>query len=106
MKKHTKREYVTFEFPSRDWTFSAAVQEKALEIVEKDLLTPTDVPGEYRVPSMRANGSKEYLLRLQFNEAGDPQWATCECAHGVTAGFGRARCSHVYAALAQLGATK
>ena len=89
--------YLTLDFEERDWTFSRSVQDKALELLQEDRVIPTDDPKVFRVKRSDVN---TYRVSLGVEEGTSLlRWVTCSCTHGSRSGFGRSRCSHVFAVL-------
>ena len=105
-KTPTKRPTTTLTIGTREWVFSESVIEHAQTLLNGDKITQTGhnvwtteptKTGSVRQPEITTIIHAEPTRKFAF--------ISCSCHHGKQAGFGRARCSHVYAALTQLGAT-
>ena len=105
-KTPTKRHTTTLTIGTREWVFSEAVIEHAEKLLNGDKITQT---GRNVWTTKQARGDAKQHPVITTIMHTDPSnrfvFVSCTCTHGKQAGFGRARCSHVFAALTQLGAT-
>ena len=98
MAKHTttKRPLSTITVNGRVWVFSSAVLPAAKQILGANQITEHS-RGVY-VTDAYAN--RPEVKTLFHTEPDAPYvFVTCTCPHAKVSGFGRARCSHVLAAL-------
>ena len=104
-KTLTKRPTVALTIGTREWVFSEAVVKHAKTLFEANQITQTG-RNVWTTKQARSDAKQHPAITTIMHT--DPSnrfvFASCTCTHGKQAGFGRARCSHVYASLTQLGA--
>lgn len=98
MAKHTttKRPISTITVGKKVWVFSRAVLPVAKQIIKANQITE-HARGVYVTD---AHATRPEVKTLFHTEPDAPYvFVTCTCPHAKASGFGRARCSHVLAAL-------
>ena len=106
-KTPTKRPTVTLTIGTREWVFSEAILEHAETLLDGNRITQTGHNIWTTEPTKYGNVHQSEITTILHTEP-DRRFAfiSCTCPHSKQSGFGRARCSHVYAAITQLGATR